>query len=384
MSPIESTDALAWPRLSDAEALDLYRGASIHELGRLAHARTLSLHPEPYRTYVVDRNINYSNLCTAGCMFCNFKVGPGDAGGYVLGLDEIDRKIEELAAIGGTQVLMQGGLVPPEDLAFEWYLDLLRHVKGRFPGIHLHAFSPPEVFAFHQAWNMPVRDVLLRLREAGLDTIPGGGAEILVDRVRRRISPGKTNTDEYLLVMREAHRIGMRTSATMMFGHVETWAERIEHLGRIRDLQDETGGFTAFICWTFQPEYTPLGRLRSLPADGAEPDGRHLCLAGSHAYLRTLALARLYLDNVANIQASWVTQGPAVGQLSLFFGANDMGSVMMEENVVSAAGTVYHLTEREIRQLIEDAGYQPRKRDCYYRLLDCPEAATAGAAAAGG
>jgi cyclic dehypoxanthinyl futalosine synthase len=379
-----SIDRPALPRLGDAEALDLYRGAPIHELGRLAHERTMALHPEPFRTYVVDRNINYSNLCTATCAFCNFKVGPGQAGGYVLGLDEIDRKIEELVAIGGTQVLMQGGLVPPDELGFEWYLDLLRHVKRRFPGIHLHAFSPPEVFAFHQVFNLSVRDVLLRLQEAGLDTIPGGGAEILVDRVRRRISRGKTNTDEYLLVMREAHRIGMRTSVTMMFGHLETLAERIEHLRRIRELQDETGGFTAFICWTFQPEHTPLGRMRHLPADAAEPDGRHLALAGAHAYLRTLAVARLYLDNIANLQASWVTQGPAIGQLSLFFGANDMGSVMMEENVVSAAGTIYHLAEREIRQLITDAGYQPRRRDCYYQLLEGPGGAAVGASPSNG
>ncbi|MBN1512174.1 MAG: dehypoxanthine futalosine cyclase [Phycisphaerae bacterium] len=384
MSTAASTNGAAWPRLTDAEALDLYRGASIHELGRLAHARTIALHPEPYRTYVVDRNINYSNLCTATCAFCNFRVRPGGAGGYVLGLDEIDRKIEELVAIGGTQVLMQGGLVPPDVLGFEWYLALLRHIKGRFPGIHLHAFSPPEVFAFHQAFDMSVRDVLLRLQEAGLDTIPGGGAEILVDRVRRRISRGKTNTDEYLRVMREAHRIGMRTSVTMMFGHLETPAERIEHLHRIREVQDETGGFTAFICWTFQPENTPLGRMRSLPDELAEPDGEHLCLAGAHAYLRTVAIARLYLDNVVNLQASWVTQGPAIGQLSLFFGANDMGSVMMEENVVSAAGTVYHLTEREIRQLIADAGYQPRKRNCFYQLLDRGDTAALGQPAADG
>ncbi len=367
---IPSTPGATWSRLSDAEALELYRGASIHELGRLAHARTLALHPEPYRTYVVDRNINYSNLCTAGCAFCNFRAGPGRASGYVLRLEEIDRKIEELVAIGGTQLLLQGGLVPPEELGFDWYLDLLRHIKTRFPGIHLHAFSPPEVFAFHRAFHMPVPDVLRRLQDAGLDTIPGGGAEILVDRVRRRISPDKANTDEYLGIMREAHRIGMRTSATMMFGHLETLAERIEHLHRIRDLQDETGGFTAFICWTFQPGNTPLGRTRPRPDGLAEPDGRHLCLAGADAYLRTVALARLYLDNVRNLQASWVTQGPAIGQLSLFFGANDMGSVMMEENVVSSAGTIYHLTERKIRQLIADAGYQPRKRNGYYQLLE--------------
>jgi cyclic dehypoxanthinyl futalosine synthase len=235
----------------------------------------------------------------------------------------------------------------------------------------VHAFSPPEVFAFHQLFGMSVRDVLLRLQEAGLDTIPGGGAEILVDRVRDRISRGKTRTDEYLLVMREAHRIGMRTSVTMMFGHIETIPERIEHLGRIRDLQDETGGFTAFIPWTFQPAGTPLGRVRPFPPDyRGLPDGKHLKLAGAAEYLRMLALSRVFLDNVDNIQASWVTQGPKVGQLALFFGANDMGSVMMEENVVSAAGVTYRLDEAEIRRLIAEAGWEPRKRNCYYELLD--------------
>ena len=357
-------------RITQTEALELYRGCSIHELGRLAHDVTMRLHPEPYRTYIVDRNINYSNICTARCAFCNFKVRPGRPRAYVLSFDEIDRKIEELIAIGGTQILMQGGLVPSDVLPFDWYLDLLRHIKRRFPSIHVHAFSPPEIFAFHRVFDMPVRDVLSRLREAGLDTIPGGGAEILVDRVRNRVGVGKTNTAEYLHVVREAHRIGMRTSATMMFGHVETLSERIEHLARIRDLQDETGGVTAFICWTFQPENTPLGRIRPLPPEAREPDGKRLALAGAHAYLRTLAISRLFLDNVTNVQASWVTQGPRIGELALFFGANDMGSVLMEENVVSAAGTAYCLTEREIRDLITDAGWEPRKRNCYYKLLD--------------
>ncbi|MFH0980421.1 MAG: cyclic dehypoxanthinyl futalosine synthase [Planctomycetota bacterium] len=358
-------------RISEAEAFDRYRACSIHDLGRQAFEVCLALHPEPYRTYVVDRNINYSNFCTARCIFCNFKVDPGDAAGYVLSLDEIGRKIEELIAIGGTQILMQGGLVPAEMLPFDWYLDLLRFIKRRFPAIHVHAFSPPEVYAFHQMFGTSVRDVLLRLQEAGLDTIPGGGAEILVDRVRDKISLGKTRTDEYLLVMREAHRIGMRTSVTMMFGHLETIPERIEHLRRIRDLQDETGGFTAFILWTFQPERTPLGRVRPFPPDYAGlPDGKHLQLADAGEYLRMLALSRIYLDNIVNIQASWVTQGPKIGQLALFFGANDMGSVMMEENVVSAAGTTYHLDEAEIRRLITDAGWEPRKRNCYYALVE--------------
>jgi cyclic dehypoxanthinyl futalosine synthase len=365
-------------RISAPEALELYEGCSIHELGRMAHEITLGLHPEPFRTYVVDRNINYANYCTAKCVFCNFKADPPGMnsgrrdlpGGYVLSLEEVGRKIEELIAIGGTQILMQGGLVPAEMLPLEWYLDLLRFVKREYPGIHIHAFSPPEIHAFHEIFHMPVREVLLRLREAGLDSIPGGGAEILVDRVRRRIAQGKTTTAQYLHVMREAHRIGMRTSITMMFGHIETIEERIEHLRLIRDLQDETGGFTAFICWTFQPGQTPLGRVKPLPPDrAARPDGRHLVLADATEYLRMSALARVFLDNVPNIQSSWVTQGIKIGQLALFFGANDMGSVMMEENVVSAAGTTFRLTEAEIRAAILDAGWAPRKRDFYYRPI---------------
>jgi cyclic dehypoxanthinyl futalosine synthase len=366
-------------RITDSEGLDLYRDCSIHELGRRAHEVTMRLHPEPYRTYVVDRNINYANYCTAKCIFCNFKADPPGQdsgrrdrpGGYVLPFEDIGRKIEELLAIGGTQVLMQGGLVPADMLPFEWYLDLLRFIKREYPTIHIHAFSPPEIHAFHQEFGMSVREVLLRLQEAGLDTIPGGGAEILVDRVRERIAQGKTTTAEYLKVMREAHLIGMRTSITMMFGHIETVAERIEHLQRIRDLQDETGGFTAFISWTFQPGETPLGRVKQFEEGHAgPPDGRHLVLADAQESLRMTALSRLYLDNVANIQSSWVTQGVKIGQLALFFGANDMGSVMMEENVVSAAGTTYRLSEPEIRRAITQAGWQPRKRNCYYEIIE--------------
>jgi cyclic dehypoxanthinyl futalosine synthase len=366
-------------RLTVDDAFEMYKDCSIHELGRRAHARTLELHPEPIRTYVVDRNINYSNYCTARCIFCNFKADPPDRptgrrdlpDGHVLSFEEIGRKIEELLAIGGTQILMQGGLVPADILPFSWYLDLLRFIKREYPGIHVHAFSPPEIHALHEIFGMPVRDVLLRLQEAGLDTIPGGGAEILNERVRRRISQGKTTTDQYLEVMRQAHLIGMRTSITMMFGHIETIEERLEHLQHVRDLQDETGGFTAYISWTFQPGGTPLGRVKPFPPDyEGLPDGVHLKLADATEYLRMTALARLFLDNIPNVQSSWVTQGVKVGQLALFYGANDMGSVMMEENVVSAAGTIYCLDEQDIRQAIEQAGFQPRKRNCYYELLD--------------
>jgi cyclic dehypoxanthinyl futalosine synthase len=365
--------------LSPADALAMYKKCTLHELGRKAHEITQRLHPTPYRTYVVDRNINYSNYCTAKCIFCNFKADPPGMNsgrkdlpdGYVLSFDEIGRKIEELIAIGGTQVLMQGGLVPPEMLPFEWYLDLLRFIKRNYPGIHVHAFSPPEIHAFHEVFRIPVRDVLLRLLEAGLDTIPGGGAEILSDRVRRKIGLGKTDTAQYLEVMRQAHLIGMRTSITMMFGHIETVEERIEHLRLIRELQEETGGFTAFITWTFQPDRTPLGRTRPFESDyRGMPDGKHLMLANAHEYLRMLALSRLFLHNIENIQSSWVTQGPYIGQLALFFGANDMGSVMMEENVVSAAGTTFCLDEPEIRRLIEEAGWRPRRRNCYYELIE--------------
>ncbi len=366
-------------RLSKDDALALYRDLSLPELGRKAHEVTMRLHPEAYRTYVVDRNINYANYCTAKCIFCNFKADPPGMdsgrkdlpGGYVLSFEEIGSKIEELIDIGGTQVLMQGGLVPAEILGFDWYLDLLRFIKREYPSIHIHAFSPPEIHAFHEIFDMSVRDVLLRLQEAGLDSIPGGGAEILVDRVRRKIAQGKTTVDQYLEVMRQSHGIGMRTSITMMFGHIETVEERIEHLLRVRELQDETGGFTAFISWTFQPGGTPLGRVEPLPPDfDGVPDGKHLVLADAHESLRMTAISRIFLDNILNIQASWVTQGAKIGQLSLFFGANDMGSVMMEENVVSAAGTTYRLTEQGIRDAIASSGWVPKKRNFHYGLIE--------------
>ena len=372
-------------RLSPADALELYHNCSLADLGRRAHAFALALHPERWRTYVVDRNINYANYCTAQCTFCNFQATPpGQTSsrtdlpeGYVLTHAQIGRKVEELLAIGGTQILLQGGLVPLSMLPFDWYLDLMRFLKREYPTIHVHGFSPPEVHALHLGTGLSVHEVLCQLRDAGLDTIPGGGAEILVDRVRRRIAAHKTSTDEYLHVMRTAHQLGMRTSITMMFGHVETVADRIEHLQRIRELQDETGGFTAFICWTFQPGGTPLGRVTPAPPErcstneeAAPETGPRLRLAGAHEYLRMTAIARLFLDNIPNVQASWVTQGVKIGQLALFFGATDMGSVMMEENVVSSAGTTYALTEQGIRSAIAEAGWLPRRRNCYYDLLE--------------
>ncbi len=359
------------PRMTDAQAIDLYVGMNLIDLGQMAHQACLTLHPEPFRTYIVDRNINYSNICTAQCAFCNFKTTAREESAYILSRDQLAEKIEALLAIGGTQILLQGGLVPPDLLDFEWYCDLLRFIKRQYPSVHVHAFSPPEIAAFSRNFDLPIGEVLLQLQESGLDTIPGGGGEILADRVRERVSPGKARSDEYIDVMRQAHGIGMRTTATMVFGHIETLAERIEHLRRIRDLQDETGGFTAFIAWTFQPGGTALARTPRFPTDAPhEPDGRHLVPAGAHEYLKMLSLARLYMDNVFNVQASWVTQGPRIGQLALYFGANDMGSVMMEENVVSAAGTSYSLSEAELRRLITDAGWLACRRNCYYELLD--------------
>jgi cyclic dehypoxanthinyl futalosine synthase len=344
--------ATAGGRLDDAEALLLLERADLVSLGRAARAVSRRLHPEGHRTYVVDRNINYSNVCDSYCKFCGFYRVKGEKDAYVLPKDVIRRKVEELKAVGGTQVLLQGGTHP--DLPLEWYEDLVRFFKSL--GIHLHGFSPPEIQTMARVSGKPVREVIRRLAAAGLDSIPGGGAEILVDRVRREISPHKIMTEEWLEVMREAHGLGLRTSATMMFGHRETLADRVEHLRRIRDLQDETGGFTAFIPWAFQPTHAMV---------------RHEA-AGAHDYLRTLAVSRLFLQNVHNLQSSWVTMGPKVGQLALHFGANDMGSVMLEENVVSTAGVKFRMGTAELRRVIEDAGYVPAQRDFFYRPLVPP------------
>jgi cyclic dehypoxanthinyl futalosine synthase len=353
--------AVAGERLTPDEGLRLLESRDLAALGRAANEVTLRLHPENYRTYNIDRNINYTNVCTAVCDFCAFYRPPKSDEGYTLDRETLYRKIEETVAIGGDQILLQGGLHP--DYKIEWYEELLRDIKSRFPQVNVHGFSPPEIYHFTKVSKLPLRTVLERLKAAGLGSLPGGGAEILVDRVRRAITRGKVLTDDWLDVNRVWHQLGGRSTATMMFGHVETLAERVEHLERLRALQDETGGFTAFICWTFQPDHTDM-------ADTPP--------AGSFEYLKTNAVARLYLDNFANIQSSWVTQGRKVGQLALLYGANDMGSLMIEENVVAEAGTVHHLSLDEIRGAISELGYTPRQRNVFYELL--PENATAGVA----
>ena len=343
---------VAGERLGADEGLALLQTRDFASLARAADEVTRRLHPEPIRTYNIDRNINYTNVCTAVCDFCAFYRRPTSDEGYVLPRGELLEKIEETVALGGNQILLQGGLHP--DFKLEWYEDLLADIKGRFPQINVHGFSPPELHHFTKVSRLPIRTVLERLKAAGLGSIPGGGAEILVDRVRRKITRGKVLSDDWLNVMRVWHSLGGRSTATMMFGHVETLAERIEHLERLRRLQDEAGGFTAFICWTFQPENTDLSQVPP---------------AGSFDYLRTQAVARLYLDNFANIQSSWVTQGLKIGQLALLFGANDMGSLMIEENVVAEAGTVHCLTLGEIRDAISELGYVPRQRNVFYELV---------------
>jgi cyclic dehypoxanthinyl futalosine synthase len=342
---------VAGRRLAPEEGLRLLESHELAALAEAADAVSRRLHPEPYRTYNIDRNINYTNVCVGGCRFCAFSRRPGDAQGYVLDRQVLHEKIRETIALGGDQILLQGGLHP--ELKLEWYEDLLRDLKTHFPTINVHGFSPPEIHHIAQTSGRAVRAVLERLHAAGLGSLPGGGAEILVDRVRRAVSRCKASTDEWLSVCRQWHAMGGRGSATMMFGHVETLAERVEHMERIRQLQDETHGFTAFIGWTFQPGHTELADLRKV---------------GPFEYLKTLAVARLYLDNVANLQASWVTQGLEIGQMALRFGANDMGSLMIEENVVAAAGTSFRTTEARIRRAIEQAGYEPRRRDVFYRI----------------
>jgi cyclic dehypoxanthinyl futalosine synthase len=349
------TRVLDGGRLSGDEALHLYRHAPTLWLGRMADAVRQRKHPDGVVTYIIDRNVNYTNVCVARCNFCAFYRPVGDAEGYVLGFDEIHRKIDETMALGGNQLLLQGGHNP--DLPLAWYEDLFRGIKARYPDFKLHALSPPEVLHISRTAKLPVAKVIGRLITAGLDSIPGGGAEILVDRVRKLLNCyGKASADEWLGVMREAHRAGLRTTATMMYGTVETDEERLEHLLRLRALQDETGGFTAFITWSYQPEHTERGGIEATGVD----------------YLRTLAIARLVLDNVDNLQASWVTQGGKVGQLSLAFGANDMGSVMIEENVVRAAGAAYCMDELEIVRNIEDAGFRASRRTMHYERLGTP------------
>ncbi|HLH54422.1 MAG TPA: cyclic dehypoxanthinyl futalosine synthase [Verrucomicrobiae bacterium] len=354
-------------RIDQAEAARLY-ALPLEELGALADRRRELARASAYGgrgnqivTYIVDRNINYTNVCNVYCKFCAFYRTERDADAYVISFDELDQKIEETIALGGTQILMQGGHHPK--LTKQWYLDLLGHIKSRFPQINIHGFSPSEFVHFREVFQEPFEKIISDFHAAGLGSIPGGGGEILVDSVRQRISPLKAMSDDWLEVMDVAHRLGLNSSATMMFGHVETIADRVEHLDRIRAQQDKSlkfagsnssAGFTAFICWTFQSEHTKL----------------RAPTVGAHEYLRTQALARIYLDNIPSVQSSWVTQGQEIGQVALKYGANDLGSIMIEENVVSQAGTTFRMSIADMRRLILELGYEPHQRDNWYRLLN--------------
>ncbi len=365
-------------RISPAEALRLYH-LPLEELAALADRRRQLKKAEAYGgrgndivTYIVDRNVNYTNVCNVYCKFCAFYRVEKDDDAYVITFDEMDRKIEETIALGGTQILMQGGHHPK--LTMQWYLDLLSHIKGKFPQVNIHGFSPSEFIHFREVFNLPLEEIISQFVKAGLGSIPGGGGEILVDRVRKRISPLKAMSDDWLSVMDVAHRLGLNSSATMMFGHVETVEDRIEHLERVRAQQDKSltypgrasvpanpvhspnsaRGFTAFIGWTFQAEHTKL----------------RAPTVGAHEYLRTQALSRIYLDNIPNVQSSWVTQGQEIGQVALKYGANDLGSIMIEENVVSQAGTTFRMGVADMQRLIKDLGYEPHQRDNWYNLVN--------------
>ncbi|MFA6110172.1 MAG: cyclic dehypoxanthinyl futalosine synthase [Candidatus Latescibacterota bacterium] len=360
-------------RLTPAEAEALFRHPDLTELGLLAGLARRRWHPDPVVTYNVGRNVNYTNVCWVRCDFCAFYRPPGDGEGYVLPQEAIFAKLDELVAVGGSlpkscELLMQGGLNPR--LRLEWYEELLRALRDRYPMIHLHSLSATEILYIAHLSRLSLEETIRRLRAAGLDSIPGAGAEILSDEVRDRIGFRKDRVDEWLEVHRTAHRLGMPTTATMMYGHVESVAQRVEHLTRVRDLQDETGGFTAFIAWSFQPENTALA---------ATPDRWQGRRATGFDHLRTVAVARLFLDNVPNLQASWVTQGPKIAQISLHYGVNDFGSTMLEENVVSAAGTAHtgEMNLAEMRRLIAEAGFEPRRRDTLYRAVPEPAAAVA-------
>ncbi|ABZ84507.1 conserved hypothetical protein [Heliomicrobium modesticaldum Ice1] len=337
-------------RLSLEEGVVLLTEADLIPLGVVAREVSERFHPDGRVTFVIDRNINYTNICVTGCRFCAFYRPPGHPEGYVLSREAIFQKIEETVAVGGTQILMQGGIHP--DLGLAWFEELLRAVKARFP-IHIHSFSPPEIVFLAEKEGLSLEAVIGRLHAAGLDSIPGGGAEILDDRVRQVISPRKIGWRRWMDVMQTAHRLGLRTTATMMYGSVESPEERVRHMIRVREAQDETGGFTAFIPWSYQPDHTDLGGTGTT---GVE-------------YLKTLALSRLMLDNVPNIQASWVTQGAKMGQVALAFGANDFGGTMLEENVVRAAGVTHRVPMDEIVRAIGDAGKRPAQRDTLYRIL---------------
>jgi cyclic dehypoxanthinyl futalosine synthase len=357
---IDRSDAL---RLSTLPLEEL--GALADRRRQLAKANYLNGRGNQIVTYIVDRNVNYTNVCNVYCKFCAFYRTEKDADSYVISLAEMDQKIEETIALGGTQILMQGGHHPK--LSKQWYLDLLSHIKNKYPQVNIHGFSPSEFIHFREVFDEPLEKIIGDFTRAGLGSIPGGGGEILVDRVRQRVSPLKAMSNDWLEVMDVAHRLGLYSSATMMFGHVETMEDRIEHLDRLRQQQDKSlarvaqstgdvkpGHFTAFICWTFQAEHTKL----KAPTVGA------------HDYLRTQALGRIYLDNFENVQSSWVTQGLEIGQVALKFGANDLGSIMIEENVVSQAGTTFRMTTGDMQRLISDLGYEPHQRNNWYQLVN--------------
>ena len=344
-------------RLSKEDALDLIKNASLLDLAKMASAKKDELHSEKLTTFIVDRNINYTNVCWVDCKFCAFFRHKKDNDSYVLKFDEIDEKIEELLAIGGTQILFQGGVHP--NLKIDYYEELVNHIHTKYPQITIHGFSSIEIDFIAKVSKISILEVLKRLQAKGLSSIPGAGAEILSDRVRDIIAPKKMDTQEWLEVHRLAHSIGMKTTATMMFGTVETDEEIIEHWDLIRKLQDETGGFRAFIMWSFQGENTKL--MEEHPQIKPQSSNR---------YLRLLAVARLYLDNFANLQSSWVTQGSYIGQMALKFGANDLGSTMMEENVVKAAGASNRMNQDEMIRLIKDIGEIPAKRDTAYNILE--------------
>jgi len=344
-------------RLSKEEAVDLIKNAPLKELGRLAYEKKRQLHPKGVTTFVVDRNINYTNICWVDCDFCAFYRHEKDNDAYILSFDEIDRKIEELLEIGGTQILFQGGVHPK--LEIEWYEDLVEHIHKKYPTITIHGFSAIEIDYIARRSNISVREVLKRLKDKGLSSIPGAGAEILSDRVRDLIAPKKLDKDRWLEVHKEAHKLGIKSTATMMFGTLESDEEIVEHFDEIRCLQDETGGFRAFIMWSFQ------GKNTALAAKYPE-----IKKQSSNRYLRLLAVARLFLDNVPNIQSSWVTQGSYIGQMALLWGANDLGSTMMEENVVAAAGAVNSMNQKQMIELIKDIGEKPAKRDTAYNILE--------------
>lgn len=373
-------------RITEREGVELLERDDLLTLGERANKIRESIHPEKKVTFIIDRNINYTNICINRCRFCAFYRNENDPEAYILSMDEIFRKIEETLELGGTQILMQGGLHP--SLQIDYYINLLKSIKKRFP-VHIHAFSPPEIVYIAKISDTTIREVLSILKDAGLDSIPGGGAEILVDRVRRIISPKKIKSDEWLEVMEIAHGLGIPSSATMMFGSIEKKSEIVKHLIKLRNLQDRTGGFTAFIPWTFQPWNTELYRQSNSslppltkvsppypPLEKGDEEGferksskNRFSTATGVEYLKVLALSRIILDNFKNIQVSWVTQGPKMAQVALKFGANDFGSTMIEENVVSAAGTTYRMTKEEIIEIIRDAGYIPAQRNTLYEII---------------